>query len=407
MLFKVPLLNITRNFRRTFLTCSAIAFGLAALVMFEGYFAYMIDGLRETTIRTGLGHVQVYQKGFEEFSAVEPEKYLLSEESVDALNEIAEAHENFAIASKQTNITGLLSNGKNSLPTIIVGAEADNINLINSAIQVSDGDLFDSEMLDGVNIGQGLARNLQAQVGDVFTLLATTAEGYVNAVDVTIVGIVTTGITAIDDRILYGNLEYVNRLYDVEAYSRMLFLLDETDRVDDFLQHLQKSTQSRNLEIEYKDWLELSDLYRQVSQFLGTIFNVLQVIIIVVVVFFINNTMIMNVMERVPEIGTLRAMGETKLRVVLLFLIESIYIGIIGGIIGIAIGYFTANAISELAIELPPPPNTNRVIPLLFLVENSALVKALVLCSITAFLAGIYPSIKASRMKITEALRYI
>src|SRR5436853_4355032 len=56
--------NVFRNRRRTFMTLMVVAGGVAALLLSGGFFAFMFENLRESTIRTGLGHLQIYDPNF-------------------------------------------------------------------------------------------------------------------------------------------------------------------------------------------------------------------------------------------------------------------------------------------------------------------------------------------------------
>ena len=67
--------NIFRNVRRSLITISAIAIGGIAVIIFGGYINDMYYGLKESTIHSQIGHLQIYKKGFNEFGITDPEKY--------------------------------------------------------------------------------------------------------------------------------------------------------------------------------------------------------------------------------------------------------------------------------------------------------------------------------------------
>ncbi|HEY1897401.1 MAG TPA: hypothetical protein VGG62_14060, partial [Terracidiphilus sp.] len=52
--------NVFRNRRRTVMTLLMVGGGVAGLLLVGGFFAFMFRGLRESTIRTGLGHIQIF-----------------------------------------------------------------------------------------------------------------------------------------------------------------------------------------------------------------------------------------------------------------------------------------------------------------------------------------------------------
>jgi putative ABC transport system permease protein len=133
---------------------------------------------------------------------------------------------------------------------------------------------------------------------------------------------------------------------------------------------------------------------------------VMKLIIALVVMLSISNTMMMAVMERIDEIGTAMALGVRSARVLVRFLAEGLFIGLIGSIAGVALGYITAAGISTVGIPMPPPPGMARSFVGEILVTPRLVFDAVVLALLTALLASAYPAWKASRMVIADALRH-
>jgi putative ABC transport system permease protein len=129
-------------------------------------------------------------------------------------------------------------------------------------------------------------------------------------------------------------------------------------------------------------------------------------IIALVVILSISNTMMMAVMERISEIATAMALGVPRARVLSRFLAEGLFIGVIGGIAGVALGYLLAAGISKVGIPMPPPPGMARGFVGEILVTPGLVLDALFLAAATALIASAYPAWKASRMVIADALRH-
>jgi ABC-type antimicrobial peptide transport system permease subunit len=111
-------------------------------------------------------------------------------------------------------------------------------------------------------------------------------------------------------------------------------------------------------------------------------------------------TMYAAVANRVTEIGTLRALGFQRLSILLAFVLESLFLGIIGGITGIAAASFmqlvtisTMNwqSFAELAFS--------------FSLSSGIITKSIVFSLVMGLIGGILPAFKAARMKIVDALR--
>ena len=76
-LLSVSFRNVFRNIRRSLITIIAISIGAISIIIFGGYINDMFYGLRESTIRSQIGHLQLYKKGFNDFGVVDPQKYKL------------------------------------------------------------------------------------------------------------------------------------------------------------------------------------------------------------------------------------------------------------------------------------------------------------------------------------------
>jgi len=109
----------------------------------------------------------------------------------------------------------------------------------------------------------------------------------------------------------------------------------------------------------------------------------------------IMNIMLVSVTERTKEIGLRKALGAHDNDILLQFLIEALVLCLLGGLIGVALSYGIAYAVSLIpAIEFD------------VIISSSALLLALGVCSASAFLFGLYPAIRATRLDPIEALRY-
>ena len=64
MILKLAFRNVFRNKRRTLFTLLAMITGMVSLTVFGGFIKYAYWGLSETTIRTQLGHIQIFKKGY-------------------------------------------------------------------------------------------------------------------------------------------------------------------------------------------------------------------------------------------------------------------------------------------------------------------------------------------------------
>lgn len=407
LLIKIAFLNVLRNKRRSLITMFSIVFGCVSIMTFGGFAEAMFEGLRESVIRSQYGHLQIYKKGFSEFEHVNPEGYMLSQETVQAVTAIIEEQPGVEIVTNRLNFTGLISNGNSSVVVVGTGVEAEKESLLNSAIKMVDGDELFEEDIEGGLIGVGLAEALDIQVGDILTVLASTPDASMNAVDVVVSGIVQTGITEIDDRLLRANLPHIQNLLYTPDVTKMVVLLEDTAQTDLMKEKLLNLFESQNIEVEIQTWSDLAFFYHKVVRIFQSIFGFIKIIVMVIVIMGIANTMMMTVMERTNEIGTIRALGKTRQEVVALFLTEAFFLGLGGVVLGVATGILSAFLITEAHWMMPPPPGSNEGFPIRIFLVDHLILEAIYLGIAAAIISSLYPSFKAARLKIVDALRFI
>jgi len=124
----------------------------------------------------------------------------------------------------------------------------------------------------------------------------------------------------------------------------------------------------------------------------------------------IMNIMLVSVTERTKEIGIRKALGATKINVLMQFLSESVVFSQIGGVIGIIAGSILGNIVAVLT-SAPPilPWNSSVAILSTPIVSLSALglnIVAIIFCSFIGIVFGVYPAWKAANLDPIESLRY-
>lgn len=404
---KIAFLNILRNKRRTLITLLAIMTGCVCIIVYGGYIQSVFLGVSESLIRTHAGHIQIFQKGFNEFGKTEPENYMLSPDMVKKVIKVVEQQPEVIMATQRVNFGGLISNGNVSSGAFGVGIEADNEVDFSAGIKILEGEDIFPEDTDHVLIGQALARSLGATVGSDLTLMSGTADGSVNAVNMVVSAIITTGRKELDKRYIKANLEHIQELLFTEGITRILVLLDKTAHTEKVCNKLKDAFEEAGLDIELKKWDEMADIYHQLVEYYDRMFLFISFVVIFIVVLGIANTMTMAVLERTKEIGTIRALGNTRGQIIKLFITESTYLGIIGGAMGLALGIVFANWVTSLMIMQSPPPGSTVSYPYTIHIVQGVLIKAFILGITASVLSSIYPAIKASRLKIVDALRHI
>lgn len=406
MRHKIALLNVLRNRRRSVITLMAIMVGVVSLIIFGGFVASMYDGMRENMIRSELGHLQIYKAGYNQYGHLEPEKYLLDQELMTRIVDLVEGVEDVELVTPRLGFSGLLTNGNQSIAIVGSGIDPEKEALLSSAVTIVKGEDLFAEDTSGALLGQGLFNALDTKVGDYLTLLSSTADGAVNAVDIQVTGAINTGVRDVDNRLVRINLPHAQDLMFTEGTSRLVVLLSDTALTDAIAAKLSLLFAQEGLHLEMRSWSQLADYYHEVVSLFDGVFGFIQLIVLFIAALSIANTMMMAVMERTPEIGAIRALGGTRREVMLLFLTEAGYLGLFGSLFGVICGILLANGITLMEWMMPTPPGSSQSYPIRIFVEWSVIWQTALVGFLIAVIASFYPAFRASRLQINAAMRF-
>jgi putative ABC transport system permease protein len=401
---KVGLRNLLKNRRRTFWTVSAIVVAQIAILSFSGYVEYTYWGMREGIINGETGHIQLYKKGFSNEGQLDPFSYMLPDPA-QYMKELSALKYVKAVTTR-VDLAGIISNGEKSKIFTGQGVIPDSEKTISTFIDIVDGANLSSSDPEGALLGYSLANILGVKVGDYVTLLSPTKFGGLNAVDVRVRGTIQTGTKAVDDMIVKIPMDRVERLLGANDVTKIILLLDDTKYTETVRKEVERLIAAKGWDLEMKTWIDLADSYWAVVKIYDNIFFFLNIVIVLVIVSSIINTLSMTVMERVTEIGTIRAIGMKRSGIVNLFLSEGFLLGVLGSIAGILIAIALIKVVNIFGIETSPPPGQNRGYTQYILVNPLTVLYSFSLTTVTALAGAILPALKAGRLSVVDALRY-
>lgn len=393
--------HVVRHGRRSLAGATAVLFGTVALILAAGFIQWIFWAMREGTIHSGLGHIQIVRSGYLAHGSADPFRYLLPDNSPD--RKLVEATPHVLKLAPRLKFTGLISLGDSTLSFLGRGLDPDREVGAKDAMVIESGKGLSNADPDGILLGEGLAGNLGAKVGDKVVLLVNRRDGSLNGVEVKVRGIFSTVRKAYDDMAVQVSFSLANKMLGAQGASMWVVYLDETRNTRRVARAL---AQRLGKGLQVIPWYEAADFYNKTVTLFSRQVLVMKVIIALVVILSISNTMMMNVMERTDEIATAMALGLRRSRVLSRFVVEGVIIGLVGGVIGVGLGYLLAVGISAIGIPMPPPPGMARGFVGQILVTTGLVWNALLLAGATALIASLYPAWKASRMVIAEALRH-
>jgi lipoprotein-releasing system permease protein len=312
-----------------------------------------------------------------------------------------------ALASSPFHASGVLVRGIRA---------ADLTKITSIARNVKQGSLEGFDEGQGVAIGRRLADQLSLRAGDSITLVAP--RGAVTPMGTTprikpykIAAVFEIGMSEYDSAFVFMPLPeaqaYFNRSGDVTAIE---VYTTNPDRVAEFRKLV---TDAAERPIFMVDWRQRNSTFFNALQVERNVMFLILTLIVLVAAFNIISILIMLVKDKGRDIGILRTMGATQGAIMRVFVIIGASIGVIGDIMGFALGTLVCLNVESIRRFLSWMTNTELFSPELYFLsklpaemdvgETSAVV---VMALVLSLLATIYPAWRAARLDPVEALRY-
>jgi len=396
--------NAMRNRRRSLVTLAITATGTAAALLGGGFALYTYQSLAQASARD-TGHLVLAAPGQFDGNDNMPLEHGLAGSRQLTRELLAQPRVTRVLPRLQ--FSGLVSNGEKSEIFLGTGVDARQEFLVKGPfMKVEEGALLEEGPAagPGIVLGKGLAHILHAHPGTSLTLMSTTTAGSLNAVDVTVTGIVSSGISDIDKRLAMVELSTAQGLLVSDKVSYLSVYLDELEQSDALGAAWRKQYAGK---LEVRTWLDQALFYQSVKGLYNRIFGFLGVIVLVIVLFAIANTLSMAVLERTREIGTLRAMGTTPGEVTRLFSLEGLVLGGGGALCGMVLAAGMSMALLVLGLQMPPPPGRTGGYPLVVAISPVLYVSAALAVTLLATLASFLVSRKAANQSVVEALAHV
>jgi putative ABC transport system permease protein len=364
--------NLFRNKRRTLFTLLIATCGFTAMGIAAGYYSYSVFGIQELTIRNGFsgaggtGHIQIRDARFFQMPENHALEYGLKDYKQVSRKLMAQKDVDYVFP--RIEFGGLISNGDKSLPFIGYGVNPDletklrlGLRSVNPVLKAGKEMLPLKTQQNVVVLGDRLAHSLNAKIGDTLMLYSTTVDGGVNAIDVTLANVMTTGINDADAYYLLTNIGTVQQVINTSKVSLLAVMYKDRANLTTSVGETSKALDSvGNQKFAMKNWEELGEYYRSVKDLFRIIFTFMGLIIIIIVILSCWNISNMATMERIREIGTLRAIGIKTRFITLVFLFEGFLISLLGVILGFILEIGIAHIINALLIPMPPIPGMNQ-----------------------------------------------
>ena len=384
----IPLSYSFRNLWTRRLTTVLTALGMAMVVFVFAATLMLAEGLKKTLISTGSpDNVIVIRKGSqsEVQSGVERDQASI----VESQPEVAIGPNGRRLLAKELVVLINLPKRQSNKPSNVVIRGVGEASLaLRPQVRLSAGRMPRPGSAEVV-AGKSIAERFQGcGLGETLHFGMRTW---------TVVGVFDAGSTGFSSEI-WGDVDQLMQAFRRPVYSSVLFRLRDTGQFQAFKERIESDPR---LTLEAKrETRYYEDQSEAMATFLRIMGLALTIIFSLGAVIGAMITMYAAVANRVTEIGTLRALGFTRMSILAAFICEALFLGLLGGVVGlfcasfmqlITISTMNWQSFAELAFSFSLTPQIVG--------------KGLVFSLIMGLIGGALPAVRAARMKIVDALR--
>lgn len=401
MWLKFAVQNTLRNRRRSLVTVSIAALGTAGILLAGGFALSTYQGLSEMASRS-TGHLIVANPAQFDKDEDTPLQHGLDNASELRASLLADPEVRQVLP--RVEFSGLISNGDKSTVMMATGIDPDSEFAVKGPfLSVTAGEVLSNDAQSAeVMLGEGLAKSLKAQPGSSLTLLASTADGALNALDVNVKGVFSTGVPDMDLRFVYTDIATAQKLLNTQRVSSLGVFLARMDMT----QGAQQRVAAANPTLKVQTWLDQAFFYKAVKDLYNRIFGAMGLIIGVIVVFVVTNAMSMAIVERTREIGTLRALGTLPSQLLRTLGLEGMVLGGVGALSGAVLAFGVTVFLLVVPMEMPPPPGQTKGYPLIITLDALMYLATMLSMVGLTVLTSTWVARKTVNMPVVDALSH-
>ncbi len=405
--FRLAWRNIFRNGRRTVLTVAATVFAVFLCVLSIATQDGVHDKMIEDAVRIQSGHVQISGAGYLEKRTLEQYVELTPEllarlDATPGVRGVAPRVVGFGLISKESATYGVA----------LYGVDPAREPLVSSLIERMVEGEFVADGEGTVVLGQRLARNLGAEIGDEL-LLYSSAYSLETAYELfRVAGIMRLPEAALDRTLAVLSLRDAQQFFAYgNKVSEVSLLADDAGQVPPLLAALGGDLVGGDgAALEVHPWNEVMPEIEQFIFIDDASAYIVLAILVVVVGFGILNTILMSVLERTRELGVMLALGLRPGSIFRVVYLESMLLAGVGTAIGLGLAipfarYLERNPI-PLEGEMADAMALIAMDPIItFVLHPRTPLRVGLVIGVVAALAALYPAVKASRARPVDALR--
>ncbi|MFO7827253.1 MAG: FtsX-like permease family protein [Bacteroidales bacterium] len=403
MIWSVSWRNVWRSKTRSTVIISAIALGVFAGVYTIAFMVGWVNQRINAVINTEISHIQIHHPEYLETNDVH--NFI---PDIKNIQSSIKEMQNVEAVSQRVLSTCMVSSAETGSGIQLVGINPENEQKVtNIHEKIVDGSYFQDSKNNQIVIGKKLAGKLKVKVRSKVVVTMTEMDGTLTGGAFRVAGIYQTANSAYDEMKAFVRSSDLKKLIKIDqsAGHELAILLKENNIED----KLAKKLESEYPELKVMTWTEIMPDMKMMNESMNLMMYFFVVIILLALGFGIVNTMLMVILERVKEIGMLMAVGMNKLRVFSMILLETIYLSLTGGIIGIVLAVVLTAITNKTGLDLSiwgEGLNSLGFEAVIYPeIGFEVVIMVTLLVVLTGILAAIYPARKAIKLNPADALR--
>ncbi|MDY0288748.1 MAG: FtsX-like permease family protein [Sphaerochaeta sp.] len=356
-IFLLAMKNLARYKRRTAITAVAIALGLMMYTIVDSLLLGIELESERNLIWYETSSVRIHQKEYWPDRLLFPleEKIEKPQEVIQLLNDSGyTATERTAFKADMILYSDDFGEDGN-LSVMVTGIDPEQDNeVFHFEDTLIEGRFLKAGEQNGMLMGSWLAQDIGAEVGYWVTMVTRGNGGFFEAIDVQVVGIVNCPNPNVNRTLIMMDKDTAGAVLGMDgAVTEINILLPSRSDVDIEVQKVQAILEKggRN-DLEARSWREMAKDYLAIAETKRGGTGIILFLVFIIAAVGISNTMLMAMYERTRELGMMRALGMKDNHIRLAFIFEAGGIGLLGALVGIALGALVNIYIANIGINM-------------------------------------------------------